>query len=75
MLKIKSVNGKVDILEMDGTGERIVSDIGAAAHKTLLLIANQEAKSKEEVYIKYGILARQLVDYIDISVNKIDELK
>lgn len=46
MLNIKSENGIVDILQMNGTEKRIVADIGAAAHKTLLLIANN-SKSKE----------------------------
>ena len=74
MLEIKSSEGTVDILQMDGTEKRIVSDIGAAAHKTLLLIANQGAKSGQEVYLRYGMLARELVDYIDTTVSRIDEL-
>lgn len=74
MLEIKSVDGNVDVFAMEGTEERIVSDVGAVAHKVLLLIANSGAKSAEEVYIRYGALARQLVDYIDTTVNRIDEL-
>lgn len=73
MLHIKSENGNVDIFEMDGTEKSIIADIGATAHKTLLTLANQEAKTEEEVFIRYGALARQLVDYIDITVNLVDE--
>lgn len=74
MLEVKSNSGTVDILQMDGTEDRLVGDIGAAAHKTLLLIANDHAKSAEEVYVRYGVLARKLVDYIEETVNRIDEL-
>lgn len=73
MLNIKSENGTVDILQMDGTEKRIVADIGAAAHKTLLLIANN-SKSKEGVFIKYGALVRELVDYLEETVKRVDEL-
>lgn len=75
MIEIKSNNGVVDIMQMEGTEERIVSDIGAGAHKLMLLVANDSAKSADEVYIKYGMLARQLVNYIETTVNRIDELK
>lgn len=51
MLHIKSENGDVEIKSMDGTEKRIIGDLGAAAHKTLLLIANN-SKSKEEVFLK-----------------------
>lgn len=74
MLEIKSSDGTVDILQMDGTEKRIVADIGAAAHKTLLLIANNNAKSAEEVYVRYGILARELVEYIEETVRRVDEI-
>ena len=40
----------------------------------MLLIANDGAKSADEVYIKYGMLARELVDYIENTVHRIDEL-
>lgn len=74
MLNIKSENGTVDILQMDGTEKRIVADIGAATHKTLLRIANN-SKSKEEVFIKYGALVRELVDYLEETVKRVDELE
>lgn len=74
MLEIKSSNGTVDILQMDGTETRIIADIGAVAHKTLLLIANNNAKSAEEVYVRYGILARELVEYIEETVRRVDEI-
>lgn len=74
MLEIKSNNGTVDITKMDGTEKCIVSDIGAAAHKVLLLMANQEAKTAEEVYVRYGALSRQLVDYIEVTVKRVDEI-
>ena len=73
MLSIKSENGTVDILELEGTAKRIIADLGASAHKTMLFMANQDSRSMEEVYIKYGLLARQLVDYIEDTVQKIDE--
>ena len=73
MIKVKSNDGTVDILEMKGTEKRIVNDVGAAAHKTLLLIANNR-KTKEEVFIKYGILVRKLVDYLEETVKRIDEI-
>ena len=74
MVEVKSYNGTVDIMRMDGTQEEIVCDIGAAAHKILILVANDHAKSAQEVYIRYGVLARQLVDYIDKTVERIEEL-
>lgn len=74
MLEIKSNNGTVDIIKMDGTEKRIVSDIGVIAHKVLLLIANQGATTAEDVYIKYGALSRQLVDYIETTVKRVDEI-
>lgn len=73
MLNLKSCDGTVDIYEMERTEERIVSDLGAAAHKTLLLIAN-DSKSKEEVFIKYGMLVRELVDYLEETVQRVDEI-
>lgn len=75
MLEVKSNDGIVEVHEMNGTEERIVNDIGAIAHKVMLLIANQGAKTKEDVYLKYGMLARKLVDYIDTTVKRIDELE
>lgn len=73
MLNLKSYDGTVDIYEMEGTSERIVSDLGAAAHKTLLLMANN-SKSAEEVFIKYGTLVRELVDYLEETIRKVDEI-
>lgn len=75
MLEVKSNDGIVEVHEMNGTEERVVNDIGAIAHKVMLLIANQGAQTKEDVYLKYGLLARQLVDYIDTTVKRIDELE
>ena len=74
MLNVKSNKGIVEVHEMDGTEKEVVGNIGAIAHKVMLLIANQGAKSKEEVFFKYGLLARQLVEYIETTVNRIDEL-
>lgn len=73
MLNLKSHDGTVDIYEMEGTEECIVGDLGAAAHKTLLLIAN-DSKSAEEVFIKYGMLVRNLVDYLEETVRRVDEI-
>ena len=73
MLHIKSENGIVEIFDMEGTEKRIVSDIGATAHKALLLIANN-SKSKEEVFLKYGILVRELVDYLEETVKRVEEI-
>lgn len=74
MLDVKATDGQVDIMQMDGTEKRLVCDIGTIAHKVMLLIANDGAKSADEVYIKYGMLARELVDYIENTVHRIDEL-
>ena len=74
MLHTKSENGNVDIIEMDGTEESIVVDVGATAHKTLLTMANRGAKTAEEVFVRYGELARNLVDYIETTVKRIDEI-
>lgn len=73
MLNLKSHDGTVDIYKIEGSEKRIVSDLGAAAHKTLLLIAN-DSKSKEEVFIKYGMLVRELVDYLEETIRKVDEI-
>ncbi|PXV88436.1 hypothetical protein C8E03_108163 [Lachnotalea glycerini] len=74
MLEVKSENGIVEIMQMDGREKTIVADVGAIANKVLLLAANEGSKTKEEVYIRYGVLARQLVNYIDKTVNNIDKL-
>ena len=73
MLSVNAKNGLVEIRKMEGTEKRLVSDIGSIAHKTMLLIANDGAKSEDEVYLKYGTLARQLVDYIEMTVQRINE--
>ena len=74
MLNVKSNDGTVEIHEMYGTEKTLIENIGAIAHKVMLLIANQGAKSKEQVFFKYGILARQLVEYIETTVKRIDEV-
>lgn len=58
MLEVKATDGQVDITQMEGTENRLISDIGTIAHKAMLLIANDGAKSADEVHLKYGILAR-----------------
>lgn len=73
MIHLKSENGVVEIFDMEGAEKRIVADTGAAAHKVLLLIANN-SKSKEEVCMKYGILVRELVDYLEETVRRVDEI-
>lgn len=65
----------MEIRKMEGTEKRIVSDIGEIAHKTMLLIANDGAKSAEEVYLKYGMLVRELVDYMEITVQRVNEMR
>lgn len=74
MLNVEAQDGSVKIKKMEGTEKRIVSDIGAIAHKTMLLIANDGAKSAEEVYLKYGMLARELVDYMEMTVQRVNEM-
>lgn len=74
MIEIRSNDGTVDIMQMKGTEKRIVFDLGAAVHKVMLLVANNDAKSAEEVFIKYGTLARELTEYIEMTVKRIDEL-
>lgn len=75
MLSVEAQDGSVEIRKMEGTEKRIVSDIGAIAHKTMLLIANDGAKSAEEVYLKYGMLVRELVDYMEITVQRVNEMR
>ncbi len=74
MFKIQSNNGEVNVYEMDGTVNELISNLGSAAHKVMLLMANDGAKSREEVYFKYGLFAKQLVDYISTTVQRIDEM-
>lgn len=74
MVKVESNNGEVNLLEIEGTEKRIIGDIGALAHKILLTLANTGAKSKEELFLKYGILARQLVNYIEETVKRVEEI-
>lgn len=74
MLNVKSNDGEVTIVKMEGTEERVVNDVGAIAHKTLLMLANSRSKSAEEVFFRYGILARQLTDYIETTMHRVDEL-
>lgn len=74
MLSVEAQDGSVEIRKMEGTEKMLVSDIGSIAHKTMLLIANDGAKSAEEVYLKYGMLARDLVDYIEITVQRVNEM-
>nr|DAG49055.1 MAG TPA: hypothetical protein [Caudoviricetes sp.] len=74
MLSVEAQDGAVEIRKMEGTEKRLVSDIGAIAHKTMLLIANDGATSAEEVYLKYGMLARELVDYMEMTVQRVNEM-
>ena len=74
MLSVEAQDGSVKIKKMEGTEKRLVSDIGVIAHKTMLLIANDGAKSAEEVYLKYGMLARELVDYMEMTVQRVNEM-
>ena len=74
MLSVEVKDGSVEIRKMEGTEKRLISDIGTIAHKTMLLIANDGAKSAVEVYLKYGILARQLVNYIEMTVRRVNEM-
>lgn len=74
MLSVEAQNGSVEIRKMEGTEKRLVSDIGAIAHKTMLLIANDGAKSEEEVYLKYGMLVRELVDYMKMTLQRVNEI-
>ena len=73
MLSVEAQDGSVEIRKMEGSEKRLVSDIGSIAHKTMLLIANDGAKSAEEVYLRYGMLARDLVNYIEITVQRVNE--
>lgn len=75
MLNVDAKDGSVKIRKMKGTEKRLVSDIGSIAHKTMLLIANDGAKSADEVYLKYGMLARELVDYIETTVQRVNEME
>ena len=46
--------------EMDGTVDELISNLGSTAHKVMLLMANEGAKSKENVYFKYGLYAKEV---------------
>ena len=75
MIKAKSKDGEVEIYDLKGSEDRIVCDIGVLIHKILLLTANAGAKTKEEVYVRYGFLVRKVVDYLEITVKRIDEME
>lgn len=74
MVRAKSDNGKVEVYEIQGSIEKVICDIGALAVKVLLIVAKAGTKSKDEVCIKYGYLARKFVDYIDQSVEQVDKI-
>lgn len=73
MLVVGADHGNVNIISMIGTNKSIVQDLGAIAHKTLLTLANNNT-SKEEVCFRYGLLARELVDYMEYTVHRVDEI-
>lgn len=76
MLSVEAQDGSVEIRKMEGIqrkGQFLIQ--GKFAHKTMLLIANDGAKSAEEVYLKYGMLVRELVDYMEITVQRVNEMR
>ena len=73
MLNTIANNGEVKIYELEGTEKEIIGDLGATCLKTLLHLANDGSTSKEEVLLKYGKLARELVQFIDNTIEKIDD--
>ena len=75
MLNVDAKDGSVKIRRMEGTEKRLVADIGSIAHKTMLLIANDGAESADEVYLKYGTLARELVNYIETTVQRVNQTR
>jgi hypothetical protein len=75
MLNVDAKDGSVKIRRMEGTEKRLVADIGSIAHKTMLLIANDGAESADEVYLKYGTLAHELVNYIETTVQRVNEIQ
>lgn len=75
MLNVDAKDGSVKIRKMKGTEKRLVADIGSIAHKTMLLIANDGAESADEVYLKYSVLARELVNYIETTVQRVNEIQ
>ena len=74
MLNVKSNDGSVRVTEMAGTEDLVIADLGAIANYVMLSMANAGAKFKDEVCLHYGCLARKLVDYIELSVRRIDEI-
>lgn len=74
MLEVKSNDGVVEIHAMEGTQDSVICDLGAACVKTVLLVANDGAKSKDEVLIRNGMLMRQLVEYLDRSIVMSDQV-
>lgn len=75
MLSADAKDDVVTIKKMEGAEERLICDIGMIAHKTMLIIASNGAKSAEEVFLRYGVLARKLTNYIEMTVQRISEME
>lgn len=74
MLDVTAENGEVSITKMEGEEDTLISDIGSIACKAMLLSANDDATSAEEVFARYGMLARKLTAFIDLSVQRVNEM-
>lgn len=74
MVVAKADNGQAKIYQLSGTTTDIVGDVGTIAHNSILMMATDGAKSKEEVCIRYGAISRMLVDFIEHTVLHIDEM-
>ena len=69
MVDIKSDGGVVEIRTMEGTQENIVRDLGTACAKTLVQVATNGAKTKEEALHRNEQLIRQLVEFLNKSLE------
>ena len=74
MVVAKADSGQAQIYQLSGTTTDIVGDVGTIAHNSILMMATDGARSKEEVCIRYGAIARMLVDFIEHTVLHIDEM-
>lgn len=70
MLSVDSYDGNIDIKEMSGSGEiEIIDDLSIIVQSVLLTLSNMNVSSKEEAMLKYGTMARFLVNDIEDSLT------
>lgn len=70
MLEVRATDGQVDITQMEGTEKRLVNDIGTIAHKAMLLIANDGAKSL--LYVRKATLVNLEMELMEM-LNQVEK--